>query len=85
MESLRAHLNKLEPQAQAAFAANCGTTVGYLRKVISAGLRLGERLCIAIERETSGKIRCEDLRSDVDWAYIRGTEKTVIQSERKVA
>lgn len=29
--------------------------------------------CPAIERATNGIVRCEGLRSDVDWAYLRGT------------
>lgn len=31
--------------------------------------------CPAIERATKGAVRCEDLRPDVDWAYLRGTKK----------
>lgn len=31
--------------------------------------------CPSIERLTSGEIRCEDLRNDVDWSFIRGTKK----------
>lgn len=31
--------------------------------------------CPAIERATGGAVRCEDLRPDVDWAYLRGTNK----------
>ena len=30
--------------------------------------------CPAIERATHGAVRCEDLRPDVDWAYLRGTD-----------
>jgi DNA-binding transcriptional regulator YdaS (Cro superfamily) len=29
--------------------------------------------CPAIERVTGGSVRCEDLRPDVDWAYLRGS------------
>ena len=29
--------------------------------------------CPAIERATGGQVRCEDLRPDVDWAYLRAT------------
>jgi DNA-binding transcriptional regulator YdaS (Cro superfamily) len=29
--------------------------------------------CPLIERATEGRVRCEDLRPDVDWQYIRGT------------
>ena len=27
--------------------------------------------CPAIERATGGKVRCEDLRPDVDWSVLR--------------
>lgn len=27
--------------------------------------------CPSIERATNGAVRCEDLRPDVDWAYLR--------------
>jgi DNA-binding transcriptional regulator YdaS (Cro superfamily) len=29
--------------------------------------------CPAIERATSGLVRCEDLRPDVDWGFLRNT------------
>jgi len=29
--------------------------------------------CPVIERTTGGAVRCEDLRPDVDWAYLRAT------------
>lgn len=29
--------------------------------------------CPVIERLTDAEIRCEDLRPDVDWGYLRGT------------
>lgn len=30
--------------------------------------------CPSIEKATSGAVRCEDLRPDVDWAYLRQTD-----------
>lgn len=30
--------------------------------------------CPAIERATVGVVRCESLRPDVDWAYLRATD-----------
>ncbi len=77
MDKLLAYLQTLTPEAREAFAARCGTTYGYLRKQISAKLDLGLKFCIAIERESEGAVRCEDLRPDgADWAYIRGTDST---------
>ena len=29
--------------------------------------------CPAIERETAGRVRCEWLNPDFDWAYLRGS------------
>ena len=75
MDKLRLYLNSLTPTDQAAFAQRCGTTVGYLRKAISMSAMLGEGLCIAVERESGGAIRCEDLRTDTDWAFLRGTKR----------
>ena len=70
---LRSYLNALPKDDREAFADRCGTTVGYLRKAISAGQRIGESTVINIERESGGAIRCEDLRPDVDWAFLRGS------------
>jgi DNA-binding transcriptional regulator YdaS (Cro superfamily) len=38
--------------------------------------RDGERqfppaLCISVEKLTDGHVRCEDIRPDIDWAYLR--------------
>jgi DNA-binding transcriptional regulator YdaS (Cro superfamily) len=75
MEKLLAFLNSLSPDEQETFANNCGTSVGYLRKAVSAKQRLGESTCINVERESKRKVTCEDLRPDVDWAYLRGSAK----------
>lgn len=73
MNALKRYINGLAPLEQHDFAARCGTSLGYLRKAISVGQRIGESLCINIDRESNSAVRCEDLRPDVDWAYLRGT------------
>jgi DNA-binding transcriptional regulator YdaS (Cro superfamily) len=73
MKKLLDYLNRLTPPEQAEFARRSGTTVGYLRKAISTGQRIGETICINLERESGRAVVCEDLRSDVDWAFIRNT------------
>lgn len=73
MEKLRKYLNWLDTQTQADFAARCGTSVGYLRKAISLKQEFKAGLAIAIERESGGAVRCEELSPDVDWEYLRGT------------
>ena len=73
MEELRAFLNNLPAAKREAFASRCDTSIGYLRKAISTKQLLRESLVIDIERESGGKVRCETLRPDVDWAYMRGS------------
>lgn len=73
MDTLREYLRGLSPVEQAAFASRCGTSIGYLRKALSVGQSVGESLAINMERESRGAIRCEDIRPDVDWAYLRST------------
>ncbi|WP_120967854.1 YdaS family helix-turn-helix protein [Comamonas sp. lk] len=73
MDKLLAYLNSLPKAERLDLVTRCKTSEGYLRKAISKGQRLGESLCISLDRESSGAIRCEDLRPDVDWAYLRTT------------
>jgi DNA-binding transcriptional regulator YdaS (Cro superfamily) len=39
------------------------------------GREVPAEFCPTIERATNGAVRCEDLRPDVDWTYLRGTNK----------
>lgn len=73
MKKLQVYLNGLAPPAQADYAKRSGTTIGYLRKAISKGQKIGEGICIGLERESNGQVLCEDLRQDVDWAYLRNS------------
>lgn len=56
------------------FAFRCGTSLGYLKQVAYGNKICGEKLAINVERESGGTVRCEALRPDVDWAYLRGSE-----------
>ena len=76
MDKLLAYLNSLPKVGRFDFVTRCETSEGYLRKAISKGQRLGESLCINLDRESGGEIRCEDMRPDVDWAYLRATHPT---------
>jgi len=70
MQKLRVYLNGLSPEAQAAFAKRCNTSVGYLRKAISVGSRLSEGLCLRIAAESAGIVRPSDLRPELDWQRL---------------
>lgn len=73
MDKLLAFINSLGTAGQRDFAERCGTSIGYLRKAISTGQQLGVPLCINIDRESAGQVRCEDLAPGVDFAYLRTT------------
>ncbi len=63
------------------FAWRCDTTVNHLRNIAYGGKSCGEALCINIERESGGTVKCETLRPDVDWAFLRGNRLADFQME----
>jgi DNA-binding transcriptional regulator YdaS (Cro superfamily) len=71
MLALRKYLKTLSTEEQGSFANRCDTSIGYLRKAISIGQTLNAELVIAIERESDGAVRCEQLRPDIDWRTLR--------------
>jgi DNA-binding transcriptional regulator YdaS (Cro superfamily) len=73
MEKLRVLLNSMTTDQQFHFARRCGTTIGYLRKRINtkAPGRFGLEIASAIERESFGQVRVEDLLPDADIAHLR--------------
>lgn len=68
MEELRAYLNGLPVAEQEGFAKRCGTTVGYMRKLLATGDLVREKTCVAIERESGGVVTRMALRPD--WREI---------------
>lgn len=69
------YLKTLKDKAALAdFAKRCSTTVGQLSQVAGGYRRAGESLAINIERESEGAVRCESLRPDVDWGYLRNSQ-----------
>lgn len=73
---LNQYIKRLSRTGLEDFARRCETSVGQIKQVALGNRRAGESLAINIERESGGAVRCEDLRPDVDWAYIRGTGST---------
>lgn len=76
------YLNSLSPDQRAAFAKRCGTSLAHMRNV-AYGKRCGESLAINIERESGRAVRCENLRPDVDWAYLRNTSIDGLPLDRR--
>jgi DNA-binding transcriptional regulator YdaS (Cro superfamily) len=68
---------KTYSRAQRGRASELARSIGVPSALVSQwanGIRpVPSSRCPAIERATDGLVRCEDLRPDVDWAYLRGT------------
>lgn len=68
MDKLISYLNSLDKLGRADFAARCGTSEGYMRKARSAKQKFRCELCVAIERESGGVVKRQDLRDD--WVIV---------------
>jgi len=58
-------------------------SIGVVPQVVNNWLARGNvpaEHCPSIERATAGAVRCEDLRPDVDWAYLRNTTTVIAES-----
>ena len=65
-------LNGVRPSK---LAQELGVAPAYLYQM-AAGIRsVSAERAIEVEKATGGAVTCEDLRPDVDWAYLRGTAK----------
>lgn len=56
-----------------ALATNLGLTRGAVFQWKLPGRKIPAEHCPAIERMTGGVVRCEHMRPDVDWAYLRNS------------
>lgn len=74
MDTFKSYWDDLTVDARHDLADRCSTTYNQLRNV-AYGKKCGESLAIAIDRETGGAVRCESLRPDAGFDYLRGTQK----------
>jgi DNA-binding transcriptional regulator YdaS (Cro superfamily) len=57
--------------SQEALGHELGVSKSAVNQWKLPGRKVPADKCPAIERLTAGKVRCEKLRPDVDWAYLR--------------
>lgn len=76
---LKTYLLSIPMSERERLARACGTSYAHLRNVAYGSRTCGESLAINVDRETGGKVPCEALRPDVDWAYLRSTSTHVAQ------
>ena len=56
-----------------ALANAIGVRAPTVSQWISGSRPIPEKRCPQIERVTEGRVRCEDLRPDVEWSVLRNT------------
>ena len=66
----------LSEHKQVDLARQLGVTQGAVYQWAVGLSRPSAERSIQIEKATAGAVRCEELRPDVDWAYLRGTTDT---------
>lgn len=68
--------------SQAELAKALGITPSAVNQWVTGHKPIPAERCPAIERATNGAVKCEDLRPDVDWAYLR---QSVCACDQKAA
>ncbi len=74
----------LSEHKQVDLARQLGVTQGAVHQWAVGLSRPSAERCIQIEKATAGAVRCEDLRPDVDWSYLRGTASIVAAVGRDI-
>ncbi|KMK23120.1 antirepressor protein Cro [Pluralibacter gergoviae] len=69
METLKKYMADLSPEQKRVFAERCGTTINYLRKVMSTGSVIGPEICVQIEIHSAGAVSRKSLNPD-NWERI---------------
>lgn len=75
MDKLIEYINSLSIADRTAFEKEIKTTINYLRRANSGKTKLGINICIAIDKATDGIVRCEDIRPDIDWRFLRSPQE----------
>jgi DNA-binding transcriptional regulator YdaS (Cro superfamily) len=70
---LHAYILSMLQEDRPGFAERCGTSLPYLMQIAYGNRKPKAALAIAIERESGGEVRCEQLLPDIDWDYLRST------------
>lgn len=73
--SLKPYLLSMSMPEREDFARRCGTSYGHLRNVAYGHKPCSAELAINIDRESGGRVTCEELCQVADWAYVRGSRR----------
>ena len=65
----------IKKHGRSGLAKALGTSEAYISQLAHGHRRITEGNAIRIEIATDGKVRCEDLRPDVEWGVLRAAPK----------
>ncbi|TDV39554.1 YdaS antitoxin of YdaST toxin-antitoxin system [Paraburkholderia caballeronis] len=80
MSTFHSHFKSLTKVERKALADSVGTSVAYLWQIAYGQRRCKESLAIEIEKASGQRVRIEDMRPDVDWAYVRNSAQSIANS-----
>lgn len=68
--TLKDYFLSLSKKDRQLFAEKSGTTVGQIIQIYTGNRSCSTALAINFDRESGGKVRCDELCPDVDFAYL---------------
>ena len=66
---------------QAAMSRSLGVSPPTVNQWTTGVRQIPAERCLEIEKVTNGTVTCEELRPDVDWKYLRGTESISLKNQ----
>lgn len=72
MADIKTYLSELpDEEARRDFAQRCGTSLGHIRNTFyDKNKQLAPAIIVAAERESGGKVTCEEARRDLTWVRV---------------
>lgn len=80
MDAFHNYLKSLTKPERESLAGAAGTSLAYLWQIAYKQRRCNESMAIEIEKASKRAVRVEDLRPDVDWAYVRSSAQSIADS-----
>jgi DNA-binding transcriptional regulator YdaS (Cro superfamily) len=81
---LKTYLADLSGEQREALAERCDTSTGHLKNISYGDRRCSPTLALAIERESQGSVKREEVCPEFDWVLAR-SRNAAAQSSAKTA
>lgn len=71
MDNLKNYFLNLSGDEREAFAANCNTSVAYIKQIYQGHRQCSASLAIEIDKNSNGLVKCDELCPSTDFDYLR--------------